>query len=212
MSFGGDFQVEDVDVVTLNSASSEQIGRSGWVNIGVHAVQLELGIDGNLKVSVCARGNEMAPLAEMSVTRFQSVAQGGSDPDSWNGEVELSLDLPESLQAVADLAHAQRAAGLAKQNASDPVHAFDAFRAYELGWYASNFAKSDFLELQGVLEGFDSAAAAGQDRDGHAAQARVIDEIMDASPWCLHPDYGLVERDAVEELDRSAEHGRGDKG
>ena len=104
----------------------------------------------------------------------------------------------------SDLAYSQRAAGVASQNMADPVREFEAFRAYQLGWYVRSFAKSDFLQLQGELEAFEGAAAAGQDCEGHAPRARVIDEILAASPWSLHPDYGLVETDSVHELDRAA--------
>jgi len=73
----GNFEVEDQDIVTLKGVGA----RSGWVNIGTHAVFLELSSSGNLTVSIKARNNEDAPLGEVSVSKEASVAAGASDPD-----------------------------------------------------------------------------------------------------------------------------------
>ncbi len=71
----GTFVIEEEDIVRLVGNNP-----SGWVNIGVHAVKLDL-MDGDLRIEVCARTNEGDPLAVASVTKAASIATGGVGPD-----------------------------------------------------------------------------------------------------------------------------------
>jgi len=72
----GRFEMEDDDIARLAGEGD----LNGWVNVGTHAVKLEL-VDGNLRIEVCARTNEGAPLAVATVSKDASVAAGGVDPD-----------------------------------------------------------------------------------------------------------------------------------
>lgn len=74
----GCFEIEESDIVKFDGDGF----RRGWVNIGTHAVLLELDDIGNLSVEVCARTNEGQPLETVSVTKESSVAAGGVEPNA----------------------------------------------------------------------------------------------------------------------------------
>lgn len=89
MSINGNFRVEDLDIVTLESGDfdGERKTRSGWVNIGPHAVLLKLNEAGDLSVEGFARANEGDALASCQVTCAVALAAGGMDPDhDWSNE------------------------------------------------------------------------------------------------------------------------------
>lgn len=76
MSFGY-FENEEGDIVRLVSQDGNA---SGWINVGSHAVRLEM-VDGDLVVEVYPRTNEVDRLAAAYVSRAASVEAGGVDPD-----------------------------------------------------------------------------------------------------------------------------------
>lgn len=80
MSQNGIFQEESDDIVTLAASSGNQ-ERTGWVNVGVHAVYIQLSASGDLILSVEPRGNEGRALGTVKVSKGQIVNAGGIDPD-----------------------------------------------------------------------------------------------------------------------------------
>lgn len=73
-----EFIAEDTDIVRLESEDPNTA--DGWVNVGVHAVKIELR-DGNLAVEAYPRGDEgRTPLSSACVTRQQAIEDGGCDP------------------------------------------------------------------------------------------------------------------------------------
>lgn len=75
------FTEEEADIVTLESDEKDVV-RRGWINVGTHAVLIELDTDGQLSVEICARTKEGEPLGKAVVTRQQSIDAGGEDPDA----------------------------------------------------------------------------------------------------------------------------------
>ena len=73
----GHFEVEESDIVRLVHNKGNA---SGWVNIGEHAVCLEL-VNGDIRVEICARTNESEILGVATATKAASIAAGGKDPD-----------------------------------------------------------------------------------------------------------------------------------
>ncbi|WP_157046071.1 hypothetical protein [Polaromonas sp. JS666] len=53
MSQNSFFTIEESDIVKLEASEDAQ-ARKGWVNIGTHAVLLELDESGQLTVEICA--------------------------------------------------------------------------------------------------------------------------------------------------------------
>lgn len=80
MPGSGVFDFEDGDIVQL-SPRKERHARMGWVNIGVHAVQLMLDRDGNLTVEAYARTEETKAIQSIAVSHQQAVDAGGVDRD-----------------------------------------------------------------------------------------------------------------------------------
>lgn len=80
MSSEGTFEVEENDIVTLKPRGNGFV--NGWVNIGVHAVNLQLSSNGDLTVRCLARTAEHEDLAVASVTRERAAEAGGIDPDA----------------------------------------------------------------------------------------------------------------------------------
>lgn len=64
--------------------------------------------------------------------------------------------------------------------------------------------KERFLELQSAGESLDLDHAQGRDLPGHYERVQQISELMDASPWTLHPDHGCILSSDVANLDRQA--------
>lgn len=77
----GKFEIDDDDIVCLQS-DGDTPARSGWVNVGVHAVKLQLSAGGDLLITVHARENETLDLATASVSKATALAGGGVDPDA----------------------------------------------------------------------------------------------------------------------------------
>lgn len=86
MSSYSTFEIEEDDIVKLLPDEYEQV--SGWVNVGVHAVHIELDDEGNLTVQAFARTNEGRLLGGLQVRKESSISEGGVDPD-------IDLDEPE---------------------------------------------------------------------------------------------------------------------
>lgn len=62
--------------------------------------------------------------------------------------------------------------------------------------------KATYLLLQAREEEMEAAAARGQDcTAGFDEERAEIEELMNASPWTLHPDHGCVLRSDVARLD-----------
>ena len=76
----GSFTIEEADIVKLESCN-ESRARSGWVNVGTHAVWICLDEAGNLQVEVNARCNEGGAIKSLMVSIEESKAHGGTDPD-----------------------------------------------------------------------------------------------------------------------------------
>lgn len=85
MANNGFFTLEDGDIVKLEAYDAEE-PRRGWVNIGVHAVRLDLDTNGQLTVEVCARTMEDKPLGTCVVSKAASIEAGGEDPDAEEAE------------------------------------------------------------------------------------------------------------------------------
>ena len=83
MTKNGKFSLQDDDVVDLETGHSGTSVK-GWVNIGSHAVLLEMNVTGELKVEVHARTNESTPLAILNISKEISIQAGGKDPASFN--------------------------------------------------------------------------------------------------------------------------------
>lgn len=81
MSTDGRFEIEENDIVALNADCCD-VERTGWVNVGVHAVKIHLTANGNLILKAYARTNERDMLAEITVKKEEAVQKGGTDPDA----------------------------------------------------------------------------------------------------------------------------------
>lgn len=79
------FTIEEDDIVKLESVAID-VNRRGWINVGTHAVLIELYTNGQLSVEVCARTNEGPALSKAFVSRQQSLDAGGVDPDAEDAE------------------------------------------------------------------------------------------------------------------------------
>lgn len=79
------FLEEDADIVTLK-AGDDDVGVSGWVNVGVHSLRIELDSNGNLYVEAFARTNEGRPTARFRVEKGTAVELGGIDSDEGDDE------------------------------------------------------------------------------------------------------------------------------
>lgn len=96
------------------------------------------------------------------------------------------LPLPEfgtsCLGRLYDHAIADRAANKPKVNPSSPVREFEAFRAFELGWYRS-LSHDDFNQLAAQAREIRGGIKRGRDNAILNQQLLVIDEILEAAPW-----------------------------
>jgi hypothetical protein len=79
------FEIEEDDVVRLRNHDDDIASTSanafGWVNVGVHAVMIELDENGDLLVEICPRTAEVGGHPSLTVTKEASVAAGGHNPD-----------------------------------------------------------------------------------------------------------------------------------
>lgn len=73
------FRVEEVDIVLLES--DREGNTTGWVNVGVHSLRIEL-VHGNLTVDAYSRTNERESHGSIFVTKSCAVRCGGVDPDA----------------------------------------------------------------------------------------------------------------------------------
>jgi hypothetical protein len=82
MSQNGSFVSDDDDVVTLEPENGNA-ERTGWVNVGAFAIQVQLTASGGLIVEVEPRGNEGAKvLGRLAIHHNESIIAGGGDPDA----------------------------------------------------------------------------------------------------------------------------------
>lgn len=58
--------------------------------------------------------------------------------------------------------------------------------------FADAMTRDRFISLQRELEGREEANAAGHDDDEGDFRIQLIEMLMEASPWLLHPDYGCI--------------------
>lgn len=88
-----EFIIEEEDIVCLKPSPS-QASAAGWVNIGVHAVRIELDLDGNLLVETYGRTFEHTPIAYLKVGKTEAESEGGTDPDvdAADGTYPLTVD------------------------------------------------------------------------------------------------------------------------
>ncbi|MGH8156590.1 MAG: hypothetical protein ACREPQ_00590 [Rhodanobacter sp.] len=62
--------------------------------------------------------------------------------------------------------------------------------------FADRMGEGMYRQLQDLDEGMALAAARGEDAEPtFDARWRVVEALMDAAPWMLHPDHGLVRKD-----------------
>lgn len=78
MSIDGHFIEEEADIVRLVTDDPTSY-RGGWVNVGPHAVFIQMSSDGTLTVEAYPCQNEAKALAKLEVTREQALAAGGKD-------------------------------------------------------------------------------------------------------------------------------------
>lgn len=69
-------------------------------------------------------------------------------------------------------------------------------------WVAMNVAmqgpklsQAQFVNLQKELESLEMDLAQGQESDNTDFRIREIEGLMDASPWALHPDFGVLPKE-----------------
>lgn len=86
MSQNGIFELECSDDIVGLSASPGNQECSGWVNVGVHAVKLELSASGSLLVTIQPRGNEGTILGSAFVKKADAVSAGGINPDDTDAD------------------------------------------------------------------------------------------------------------------------------
>lgn len=81
MSTFSEFEFEEPDIVRLKPEPGEET--MGWVNVGVHAVQIMLDREGNLTIEVEPRTNEGAHGYEekLYVPLAKAMKYGGVNPD-----------------------------------------------------------------------------------------------------------------------------------
>lgn len=66
----------------------------------------------------------------------------------------------------------------------------------------ATITKEIYAGLQQQAEWMDRDRACGQDAvDGFDERQKLLDEIMEASPWTMHPDFGLVSKSLVAEYE-----------
>lgn len=62
-----------------------------------------------------------------------------------------------------------------------------------------------YATAQHLAESMDQQVAAGQDcEEGFNERHQLLAEILDASPWTMHPDHGLVLKADIQSLDAKA--------
>ncbi len=88
MSSEGIFEIENADIVRLDK-DSDCDERSGWVNVGPHALFIELTSAGDLVVEAYARTHELQALASLTVQASKAKAAGGVDPESESNDEEV---------------------------------------------------------------------------------------------------------------------------
>ena len=86
MSQNGIFEHDGTDDIVILEPSAGNSECTGWINIGVHAVQLQLTAAGSLLVSVEPRGNEGTILGSAFVSKADAVSAGGINPDETNAD------------------------------------------------------------------------------------------------------------------------------
>ena len=69
--------------------------------------------------------------------------------------------------------------------------------------FACELSKEAFLELQAEAENLELAHASGQELPEHVSRLRVIEKLMNAASWTLHPDYGCILKSEVNARDRA---------
>lgn len=70
--------------------------------------------------------------------------------------------------------------------------------------FVVDLSKEAFMALQEEAESLEMAHAKGQDLPDHQRRLKVIDTIMDAGSWTLHPDYGCILKSEINAEARAA--------
>lgn len=82
-----EFVIEEADIVKLVGTKGDFL--SGWINIGSHALQIELNPEGNLRVESYARTNEGGRMLGLfTVSKQDVVDAGGADPGEGESDDE----------------------------------------------------------------------------------------------------------------------------
>ena len=108
-------------------------------------------------------------------------------PQTVTQEPKTEVASAETLAVIGNSAFEARNKGLPKSNPASIENAFDAYRAYELGWYR-DLSEADFVELMDEEGRLGMAHAMGQDMDWHCRRLQVIDEIIEAGNWTIDMD------------------------
>lgn len=111
------------------------------------------------------------------------------------------------LNHICDNAFDARQRGLPRGPIADIAADFDAYRAYELGWYR-DLSEADYLDLAAEDDLLEAACARGQELPNDDKRRQVIRDIFAAGPWTFDPDTGKpVRKDAVASNVASADAG-----
>lgn len=57
---------------------------------------------------------------------------------------------------------------------------------------AKNMTKEQFLAYQEEMEGIELTIAKGEETEATCKRMAQVEALMDASPWWLHPDHGVI--------------------
>lgn len=84
MSSEGRFEIEETDIARLVSENEGSRERVGWVNVGAHAVKIELDAAGNLKVEAYPKQNESPDkvLAILRINHLDAMGNGAVDDEA----------------------------------------------------------------------------------------------------------------------------------
>jgi hypothetical protein len=102
MGTNGTFIEEEGDIVRLD-ARPGKTARSGWINVGAHAIWVELNDRGDLVVEAHPRGVEGIPLMSQRVPHARAVAAGGHDVERQRELQEIEAAAGHAFAAVDDL-------------------------------------------------------------------------------------------------------------
>lgn len=93
------------------------------------------------------------------------------------------------LNDIYAIAFSERRRGFDNLNAANIEADFEAYRAYELGWYR-DLTEAEFEALLREQESLGMQSANGQDLPRHEKRLQVLDAIFEAGGWTIDMDSG----------------------